>query len=93
MLAIGRALMARPRLMLLDEPSLGLAPRAMAQVFDLLARLNQEGISLLLVEQNAMRALRLAHRGCVLETGRLILTEPADALLRNPKATEACLGV
>ena len=93
MLAIGRALMARPRLMLLDEPSLGLAPRAMAQVFDLLARLNQEGISLLLVEQNAMRALRLAHRGCVLETGRLILTESADALLRNPKVKEAYLGV
>lgn len=92
MLAIGRALMAQPRLLLLDEPSLGLAPRIVAQVFDLLARLNREGMSLLLVEQNAMKALQLAHRGCVLETGRLVLADRAAALLANPKVKEAYLG-
>ena len=68
------------------------APRVVAQVFELLGRLNREGIALLLVEQNATRALRLAHRGCVLETGRLVLTESADLLLRNPKVKEAYLG-
>src|SRR6187399_83751 len=78
MVAIARALMARPRLLLLDEPSLGLSPQIVVQIFDVIKELNREGVSVLLVEQNARMALRVAHRGYVLETGRITFTDKAD---------------
>jgi branched-chain amino acid transport system ATP-binding protein len=92
MLAIARALMARPRLLLLDEPSLGLAPLLVAKVFDTLAELNRAGMTLLLVEQNARQALRLAHRGYVLEKGQIALSGAGAELLHNPRVVEAYLG-
>lgn len=92
MLAIGRALMARPRLLLLDEPSLGLAPVLVQRIFAVIRELNQRGTTILLVEQNANEALQIAHRGYVMETGRIALEDQAGALLRNPQVREAYLG-
>ncbi len=92
MLAIGRALMARPRLLMLDEPSLGLAPFLVREIFQIIRQINQQGVPILLVEQNAHMALEIAHRGYVLETGRVVLTDTAANLLRNPAVREAYLG-
>ncbi len=92
MLAIARALMARPKLLLLDEPSLGLAPQIVVQIFNVIKELNQQGMSVLLVEQNARMALRIAHRGYVLETGRITFTDKADVLLNDPRIRAAYLG-
>jgi len=92
MLAIARGLMARPRLLLLDEPSLGLAPRLVVTIFETIRRINREGVTLLLVEQNAYRALQIAHRGYVLETGRIVLTDTAAQLAKNPQVKAAYLG-
>jgi branched-chain amino acid transport system ATP-binding protein len=92
MLALGRALMARPRLLLLDEPSLGLAPVIVANIFDIIASLAREGVTVLLVEQNAAEALRLAHRAYVLETGRVVLEGKASDLLQHERVREAYLG-
>ncbi|NJN14453.1 MAG: ATP-binding cassette domain-containing protein [Planctomycetes bacterium] len=93
MLAIGRALMSGPRLLLLDEPSLGIAPILVQEIFEEIRRINREdGTTILLVEQNANMALKLAHRGYVLETGRIVLEDEAEALLVNPQVREAYLG-
>jgi branched-chain amino acid transport system ATP-binding protein len=92
MLAIGRALMGRPRLLLLDEPSMGLAPLIVAQIFQILKDINAQGTTVLLVEQNAAQALKLANRGYVLETGNLTLSGDAQDLLSNPRVREAYLG-
>jgi len=92
MLAIGRALMARPRLLLLDEPSLGLAPVVIASIFDIIASLARDGVTVLLVEQNAAEALRLAHRAYVLETGRVVLEGKESDLLQHQRVREAYLG-
>jgi branched-chain amino acid transport system ATP-binding protein len=92
MLAIARALMSRPKLLLLDEPSLGLAPQIVVQIFDIVKDLNKSGMSVLLVEQNARMALKVAHRGYVLETGRITCTDKADVLLHDPRIREAYLG-
>ena len=92
MLAIARALMARPRLLLLDEPSLGLAPLVVERIFEMIHRINQEGKTILLVEQNARAALKLAHRGYVMETGEITMQDEARALLSNPRVREAYLG-
>lgn len=93
MLAISRALMARPRLLLLDEPSLGLAPIIIRQIFELIQNVNAEGTTVFLVEQNANQALKVAHRGYVMETGRIVLSGPSDELLRNEDVRRAYLGV
>jgi len=92
LLAIARALLARPRVLLLDEPSLGLAPKMVATVFGVLAELKAAGTTMLLVEQNALRALRLADRGYVLELGRIGLTGTGAALLRDAGVARAYLG-
>jgi branched-chain amino acid transport system ATP-binding protein len=92
MLAIGRALMSRPQLLLLDEPSLGLAPNLVAEIFKIVIDLNAEGVTVLLVEQNAFRALEIAHRAYVLETGTVVLSDTGKNLLSNPKVKEAYLG-
>jgi len=92
MLAIGRALMARPRLMMLDEPSMGLAPLVMKDIFAIVKRISDEGTTVLLVEQNARSALRIASRGYVLETGRIVLQGTADELLANRDVQRAYLG-
>jgi branched-chain amino acid transport system ATP-binding protein len=92
MLAIARALMARPKLLLLDEPSLGLAPQIVVQIFDVVKDLNRQGVSVLLVEQNARMALKVAHRGYVLETGRVTCADRADVLLNDPRIRAAYLG-
>ena len=93
MCAIGRGLMARPRLLMLDEPSLGLAPVVVKQIFEVLAQINREGTTILLVEQNVARALGLAHRGYVLENGRIALSGPRDALLASGHIKQAYLGL
>ncbi len=93
MLAIGRGLMARPKLLLLDEPSLGLAPILVRELFQAIAAINREGVTILLVEQNVRRALGLAHRGYVLENGRIVLEGPARELLENSHVRRAYLGV
>lgn len=94
MLAISRALMARPRLLLLDEPSLGLAPLIVKRIFEIVRRINQEGgTTIFLVEQNANLALQLAHRGYVMETGRITLEDRADRLLVNEDVRRAYLGL
>jgi len=94
MLAISRALMARPRLLLLDEPSLGLAPLLVQQIFDIISQINRENkTTIFLVEQNAYLALKVAHRGYVMETGRITLTDRASSLLENEQVREAYLGV
>ncbi|MBD5640813.1 MAG: ABC transporter ATP-binding protein [Desulfovibrio sp.] len=92
MLAIGRALMAQPRLLLLDEPSLGLAPLLVRSIFDTIRAINQKGVTVLLVEQNARAALKLATRGYVLEVGSVALEDSAANLLANPSVREAYLG-
>jgi branched-chain amino acid transport system ATP-binding protein len=92
MLAIGRALMSRPRLLLLDEPSMGLAPMLIAQIFEIIKQINSEGISVLLVEQNATQALRVAHRGYVLETGYVVKDGSGHDLLEDPAVRAAYLG-
>ena len=92
MLAIGRALMARPKLLLLDEPSLGLAPIMVTRIFEIIRKINREGNTILLVEQNARAALELANRGYVMETGRIVMTDKAGLLLQDPKVKEAYLG-
>ncbi|MGH3050229.1 MAG: ABC transporter ATP-binding protein, partial [Gaiellaceae bacterium] len=92
MLAIGRALMARPKLLLLDEPSLGLAPIFVERIFDIIRQINQEGTSILLVEQNALMALDAADRGYVLETGRIVLADKAEALKTNEQVRKTYLG-
>ncbi len=92
MLAIGRALMSRPDILLLDEPSLGLAPKLVSDVFKVVTDLNADGRTILIVEQNANRALEIAHRAYVLETGRIVLADTGKALLSNPKVKEAYLG-
>jgi branched-chain amino acid transport system ATP-binding protein len=93
MLAIGRALMARPKLLLLDEPSMGLAPLLVDQILEAVAGLKREGITILLVEQNATAALAIADRGYVIETGRITHSGEGTALLRDPRVREAYLGV
>ncbi len=92
MLAIGRALMSRPRLLLLDEPSLGLAPNLVTEIFRIVTDINSQGTTVLIVEQNANRALEIAHRAYVLETGCIVLTDTGKNLLSNPKVKEAYLG-
>jgi branched-chain amino acid transport system ATP-binding protein len=92
MLAIGRALMARPTLLLLDEPSLGLAPLIVRKIFEIIKTINTEGTTIFLVEQNAHMALNIAHRAYVLQSGRVILSDNARALLENPEVKKAYLG-
>jgi len=92
MLAIGRALMCEPRLLLLDEPSLGLAPILVQQVFATIKEINEQGTTILLVEQNALQALTIAHRGYVLQTGSVVLTGPAQDLIKNETVRKAYLG-
>jgi len=92
MLAVGRALMSEAKILLLDEPSMGLAPKLVQEIFGVIRRLNEQGTTVLLVEQNANMALRLAHRACLLETGNLVLEGPARELLENPRVREAYLG-
>jgi len=93
MLAVGRALMAKPRLLMLDEPSLGLAPRIVREIFHIIARLRETGVAILLVEQNARAALQVADYGYVLETGEVILHGPARELAGNPRVIESYLGL
>jgi branched-chain amino acid transport system ATP-binding protein len=92
MLAIGRALMGRPRLLLLDEPSMGLAPVLVEQIFDTIGAVNRQGTTILLVEQNAAMALSIAHRGYVLETGSVVLSGTAAELSENAEVRRAYLG-
>jgi branched-chain amino acid transport system ATP-binding protein len=92
MLAIGRALMSRPRLLLMDEPSLGLAPLLVKQIFQIIEQINRQGTTILLVEQNAFAALKLAHRACVLATGEIVMAGSAQELLDNPEVQQAYLG-
>jgi branched-chain amino acid transport system ATP-binding protein len=92
MLAIGRALMASPRLLLLDEPSLGIAPILVQRIYETIGEINRSGVAILLVEQNAHRALDAAARGYVLETGRVVLDDATAALRDDPRVREAYLG-
>jgi len=93
MLATGRALMAHPRLLLMDEPSMGLAPILVEGIFDTIREINKEGTTILLVEQNAHMALQVAHRGYVLQTGQIVLSDTAEALRKNPVVQKAYLGI
>ncbi len=92
MLAIGRALMANPKLLLLDEPSLGLAPVLARQIFKTIRQINEAGVTVILVEQNARIALKLAHRGYVMEVGNIVMSDTAGALLQDPEVVQAYLG-
>lgn len=93
MLAICRALMCKPSLLLLDEPSLGLAPLVVAQIFEIVKKLNREGLTVLLVEQNARMALKISHRAYVLETGKIVMQDKAETLLNNDEVRKSYLGV
>jgi len=93
MLATGRALMSRPRLLLMDEPSMGLAPILVEGIFERIQQINQEGTTILLVEQNAHMALQVAHRGYVLQTGEIVLTDTAERLRQNADVQKAYLGI
>jgi branched-chain amino acid transport system ATP-binding protein len=93
MLAVGRALMSRPKLLLLDEPSMGLAPMLIQQIFDIIVEINEQGTTVLLVEQNAQQALSRAHRAYVLETGRIVKSGTGTELLHDPSVKDAYLGV
>jgi len=92
MLAIGRALMARPKVLLLDEPSMGLAPILVEQIFDIIKSINAQGTTVLLVEQNALMALAIANRGYILQTGEIVLADAAESLAQNPAVRAAYLG-
>ena len=92
MLAIGRAIMSKPQLLMMDEPSMGIAPLLVTKIFEAVRALNQEGLTILLVEQNARAALRLSHRGYVLETGRVVLADESKRLLVDPRVLESYLG-
>ena len=93
MVAIGRGLMARPKILMLDEPSLGLAPIMVEEMFRVIEEINRRGVTVLLVEQNTEHALELAHRGYVLESGRVVLTGAGKELLANERVREAYLGM
>jgi branched-chain amino acid transport system ATP-binding protein len=93
MLATGRALMANPSLLLMDEPSMGLAPVLVELIFDTIQKINQEGTTILLVEQNALMALSIAHRGYVLQTGEIVIADTAENLKKNPTVQKAYLGM
>jgi branched-chain amino acid transport system ATP-binding protein len=93
MLAIGRALMARPKILLLDEPSMGLAPILVETIFRTIQEINQQGVTVLLVEQNAVMALQIANRGYVLETGTIVLADTAESLRQNETVQKAYLGI
>ncbi len=93
MLATGRALMANPTLLLMDEPSMGLAPVLVELIFDTIQKINQEGTTILLVEQNALMALSIAHRGYVLQTGEIVIADTAENLKKNPTVQKAYLGM
>lgn len=93
MLAIGRALMSRPNILLMDEPSMGLAPLLVETIFEIIAEINGDGTTILLVEQNAQMALQIAHRGYVLQTGEIVLQDKASALQRNPMVKKVYLGI
>src|SRR5215213_5227571 len=93
MLATGRALMARPSLLLMDEPSMGLAPVLVELIFDTIQKINEEGTTILLVEQNALMALSIAHRGYVLQTGEIVIADTAENLKKNPTVQKAYLGM
>ena len=93
MLAIGRGLMSNPRMLLLDEPSLGLAPLLVKNIFDIITEINRNGVTILLVEQNVYQSLRIAHRGYVLETGRVVLTGSGENLLNDEHVKKAFLGM
>jgi branched-chain amino acid transport system ATP-binding protein len=93
MLATGRALMANPSLLLMDEPSMGLAPVLVELIFDTIQKINQEGTTILLVEQNALMALSIAHRGYVLQTGEIVISDTAENLKKNPTVQKAYLGM
>jgi branched-chain amino acid transport system ATP-binding protein len=93
MVAISRAIMCKPKMLLLDEPSLGLAPLIVAQIFEILKKLNQEGMTILLVEQNARMALKISHRAYVLETGKIVLEDSAANLLNNDEVRKSYLGI
>ncbi|HAV77319.1 MAG TPA: ABC transporter ATP-binding protein [Anaerolineae bacterium] len=93
MLAIGRSLMLNPRILMLDEPSMGLAPVLVELIFDIIKKLNKDGTTILLVEQNAQMALSIAHRGYVLQTGNIVLTDTADKLKKNEMVQKSYLGI
>ena len=93
MLAIGRGLMLHPRILMLDEPSMGLAPVLVELIFDIIKKLNEDGTTILLVEQNALMALSIAHRGYVLQTGEIALTDTAEKLKKDEMVQKSYLGI
>lgn len=93
MLAIGRSLMSQPKLLLLDEPSLGLAPNIVTQIFDLIKEISRNGITILLIEQNAFMALKISHRAYVLENGKVSLDGPSDRIMKDESVRKIYLGI